>query len=104
MEMNVLMERCFFVDKIQCQGCESTIEQHLTNCPGVSEVKVIAGSGKVIVRYNPLRVRFEALPKIIEQAGFPRFFQFSEEHHQDYLWQQEEDVVIQKALNSEDKT
>jgi len=95
--MDALMERGFFVDKIQCEGCESTIEGHLMACPGVSEVKVISGTGKVIVRYDPLRVRFKTFPKIIEDAGFSRVFQFSEEHHQDYLWSQEEDVVIQKA-------
>jgi len=96
--MDALMERGFFVDKIQCEGCESTIEGHLMACPGVSEVKVISATGKVIVRYNPLRVRFKALPDIIAEAGFSRIFQFSEEHHQDYLWHQEEDVVIQKAM------
>jgi len=99
--MDALMERSFFVDKIQCEGCESTIEQHLLACPGVSAAKVISGSGKVIVRYDPVRVRFAALPKIIGEAGFARIFQFSEEHHQDYIWSQEEDVVIQKSLDSE---
>ncbi len=96
--MDVVMERSFFVDKIQCEGCESTIEQQLLACPGVSEAKVIPGTGKVIVRYNPLRVRFKTLPGIVDEAGFSRIFQFSEEHHQDYIWSQEEDVIIQKAM------
>lgn len=96
MNDKLIMEREFRVDKIQCEGCEATIEKLLLHQDGVIKVRVL--SGTVHVSYNPLLVRFDALPKVTEEAGFPRFFRFSEEHHQDYLWRQEEEKIISRFL------
>lgn len=98
MNSEVVLERSFLVDKIQCEGCEANIEKHLLAQQGVLEAKVEPGTGKVCVRYNPLLIRFDVLPKIVDEAGFPRLFRFTEEHHQDYLWREKEEEVVSQAL------
>ncbi len=98
MEDNMVMERGFQVDKTQCEGCEATIEKQLLAVPGVLEAKADDKTGKVWVRYDPAQVRFDALPPIVEAVGFPRIFEFSDEHHQDFLWGQKEEVVVRKAM------
>lgn len=98
MEDNMVMERSFQVDKTQCEGCKATIEKQLLAVPGVLEAKADDKTGKVWVCYDPTRVRFDALPPIVEAAGFPRIFEFSDEHHQDFLWSQKEEATMQKAI------
>lgn len=93
----IVMERSFMVDKTQCEGCEATIEKHLLAVPGVLEVKADDKTGKVWVRYDVTRVRFDTLPAIVEEAGFPRVFELSDEHHQDYLWEQKEEAALREA-------
>jgi len=97
MEDSMVMERSFQVDKTQCEGCKDTIEKHLLAVPGVLEVKAEDKSGKVWVRYDVTLVRFDTLPQIVRAAGFPRVFEFSDEHHQDYLWEQKEESVLRDA-------
>lgn len=101
MEDNMVMERSFQVDKTQCEGCEATIKQRLLAVLGVLEAKADDKTGKVWVCYDPTRVRFDTLPIIVEAAGFPRVFEFSEEHHQDFLWSQKEEAAVQKAMQQE---
>jgi len=96
MDDNTVMERSFLVDKIQCEGCAATIEKHLLAVPGVLEAKADDKTGKVWICYDPARVRFNALPPIVETAGFPRIFEFSDEHHQDYLREQQEESVLRE--------
>jgi len=97
MEDHMVMERSFQVDKTQCEGCETTIEKQLLTVPGVLEAKAEDKTGKVWVRYDVTLVRFDTLPQIVRAAGFPRVFEFSDEHHQDYLWEQKEESVLRDA-------
>ena len=97
MDDNIVLERSFRVDKTQCEGCETTIEKHLLAVPGVLETKADDKTGKVWVRYDVTLVRFDTLPQIVRKAGFPRIFGFSDEHHQDFLWEQKEDAILREA-------
>lgn len=97
MENNIVMERSFQVDNTQCEGCAATIEKQLLAVPGVLEVKAEDKTGKVWVRYDVTLVRFGTLPQIVRDAGFPRVFELSDEHHQDYLWEQKEEAVLREA-------
>jgi len=101
MDDNTVMERSFRVDKTQCEGCEATIEKHLLAVPGVLEAKAEDKTGKVWVRYDVTLVRFVTLPPIVMEAGFPRVFEFSDDHHQDYLWSQKEETLLRKAAGRE---
>jgi len=97
MQENMKLEREFQVDNTQCEGCENNIENRLLAVAGVLAAKVDFETGKVWVQYDLARVRFDALPPVVKEAGFPRIFRFSEEHHRDYLWrQQEEDILNAK--------
>ncbi len=93
----IVMERSFRVGKTQCEGCEVTIEKHLLAVQGVLDAKVDANTGKVRVRYDLTRVRFDELPAAVREAGFPRVFEFSDEHHQDFLWSQKEEAALNEA-------
>jgi len=93
----MVMEGSFRVDKTQCEGCETTIEKRLLDIPWVLEAKAEAKIGKVWVRYDLTRVRFDALSPVVREAGFPRVFEFSDEHHQDFLWRQKEEAALQGA-------
>jgi len=97
MEDNIVLERSFQVDKTQCEGCKATIEKQLLAVTGVLEVKAEDKIGKVWVRYDVTLVRFDTLPQIVRDAGFPRVFELSDEHHQDYLWEQKEESLLNVA-------
>ncbi len=97
----IVMERSFQVGKTQCEGCEATIEKRLLAVAGVLEAKADSKTGKVRVRYDLAHVRFDTLPPIAEAAGFPRVFEFSDEHHQDFLWKQKEEAALQEANRCE---
>jgi len=94
MQDNMVMEREFLVDGTRCEGCESNIEQHLLAVPGVLAAKVEAETGKVWVQYDLTKVRFDALPPVVDAAGFRRIFEFNEERHQDYVWQEKEEALL----------
>lgn len=94
MKNNMVMERDFKVDETQCEGCESNIEKRLLAAPGVLAAKVEAETGKVWIQYDVSKVRFDALPPIVEEAGFRRIFKLSEERHQDYIWREKEEELL----------
>ncbi|MDQ6972224.1 MAG: heavy-metal-associated domain-containing protein, partial [Mariprofundaceae bacterium] len=60
------MERDFKVDNTQCEGCEATIVNQLMGMPGVLAAKADAETGMVWVQYDPAKVRFDALPSVVE--------------------------------------
>ncbi len=100
MNDNLIMEHVFKVSNTQCGGCEDTIVSRLRDVSGVLAAKADIETGEVWVQYDLSRVRFEALPPVVAAAGFPRVFKFSDEHHQDYLWRQKEEALLNEALNN----
>ncbi len=66
----VIKNRKFHVDGMTCEGCEATITQSLLRIPGIKNVTADHSKGAVHVKYDLLRVRLEAIEKVITGLGY----------------------------------
>jgi len=53
-----------------CASCSQTIENTLKNTEGVIEANVNLASEKATVKYDPKKIKYETLTKVIEATGY----------------------------------
>jgi Cu+-exporting ATPase len=55
---------------MNCAGCVSAIQKHVSNIPGVEKCDVNLGAGKAIMQYDPSKVNLDILEKAVEDVGY----------------------------------
>lgn len=60
----------FAAEGIRCASCSRSIERALNAVPGVSRVSVNVATSRVCVEWDPAKSRFEALVRVVADAGF----------------------------------
>lgn len=60
----------FRVEGMHCEGCAQAVKNALTSLHGVERVIVMLGEGKVIVAYDPERIRVKRMVEAIEAIGY----------------------------------
>ena len=58
------------VHGMTCTGCEQSIVGSVHKIEGVAEVQADFRQGKAVVRFDPRRVKPEAIRRAIEKAGY----------------------------------
>ena len=58
------------ISGMNCAGCVSVIQNHVSNIPGVEKCDVNLGAEKAVMEYNPSKVTLEILEKAINDAGY----------------------------------
>ena len=59
------------VEGMNCSLCPITIRKALTRVPGVVEARVDYDAKRAEVKYDPDKVKPEALAKAVSDAGYP---------------------------------
>lgn len=60
----------FQVDGMYCDGCAETVEEIVGKLPGVKTVEVSYEQRRMVVVYDPARVRPEAIRAAVEERGY----------------------------------
>ncbi len=60
----------FKIGGMNCAGCVTAIQQHVSNVPGVQKCDVNLGSEKAVLEYDPSIVNLNILEKAVEDAGY----------------------------------
>jgi copper chaperone CopZ len=58
------------IPNLVCEGCAEKIEGSLRSIAGVHQVRANVGQKRILVRYEPERVRPEQLEEAVKRAGF----------------------------------
>ena len=55
---------------MNCAGCVSVIQKHVSNIPGVEKCDVNLGAEKAVMQYDPSKVNLDIIEKAVTDAGY----------------------------------
>ena len=58
---------------MSCASCASSIEEAISNVPGVAECNVNFGAEQAAIKYNPRRTSIEDIQEAVEEAGYSSY-------------------------------
>ena len=58
------------ISGMNCAGCVTAIQQHVSKIPGVQKCDVNLGSEKAVMQYDPAKVDLSILEKAVKDAGY----------------------------------
>ena len=58
---------------MSCASCASSIEEAISNVPGVAECNVNFGAEQAAIKYNPRRTSIEEIQEAVEEAGYSSY-------------------------------
>ena len=58
---------------MSCASCANSIEEAISNVPGVAECNVNFGAEQVAIKYNPRRTSIEDIQNAVKSAGYSSY-------------------------------
>lgn len=79
---------------MSCASCASSIEDAISNVPGVAECHVNFGTEQAVIKYNPRHTSIEDIQNAVEEAGYSSY---SLQKQEMVMGEDDEEKAVRKA-------